>query len=112
MPKKRLLASLAVAAGLGIGGLAGVIVGVPAIAGAQTTTTVPSTEEPSTPTTPTTPDAPETPGRPAPDGTRGDGNCPEKDRESDGSGGASTGASADAAFRRGPGGQGGVVTNL
>jgi hypothetical protein len=108
MPKKRLLASLALAAGLGIGGLAGVIVGVPTIAGAQTTTTVPSTEDSAPPATPATP---ETPGRPAPDGTHDDTNCPNMGSQSDGAG-ASTGASGDAVFRRGPGGRGGGVTSL
>ncbi len=85
MPRKRLLASLAVVTGLGIGGLAGAVVGIPTVAGAQTTTTVPPTEDPAAPATP--------------DGARPRGeNCPDKDGESDGS----TGPSADAAgFGRG-----------
>jgi hypothetical protein len=117
MPKKRLLASLAVAAGLGIGGLAGVIVGVPTIAGAQTTTTVPSTEDPAPPATPDSPDTPGTPGTPGTPadpgrGRGGDGNCPDKDAESDDGTGASTGGSADAVFRGGPGGRGGGATSL
>ena len=102
MPKKRLLASLAVAAGLGAGGLAGVIVGVPTVAGAQTTTTVPPTETPATPDTPAAPDRP----------PHDDANCPNMGGESDGTG-SGTGAAADGAvFRRGPGSRGGGATSL
>ena len=59
MAKKNLVASLALAGGLVVGGAAGLILGVPGVSGAQTTT-VPS----SPPTTPapggsqTTPDHP------------------------------------------------------
>lgn len=71
--KKRLIASMALAAGLAAGGVAGFVLGVPGVSGAQTTTTVPDA-----PTT-TVPDSGDTtPDRPA----RGDGkNCPEKDGE-------------------------------
>jgi len=105
MPKKRLLASLAVAAGLGVGGVAGVILGVPAVSAAQTTT-VPPTEDPATPATPDSPATPAAPDGTSPDGARPDrAGCPDKDGESDGSiapGGATSGDAA--IFRRGPGG--------
>jgi hypothetical protein len=101
MPKKRLLASLAIVAGLGVGGLAGVVVGIPTVAGAQTTTTVPPTGDPATPATPAEP------GTPDPTRPRGE-NCPDKGGESDGA----TGSSADAAvLHRGPGIRGGAATS-
>ncbi len=105
MRKRRLMSSLALAAGLGIGGLAGVVLGVPGVSAAQTTTTVPSAEDPGTPATPATPDAPAD--RPPHD----DANCPNMGGESDGSGaGTSTdgGAAAAAGFHRGP--RGGAPT--
>ncbi len=73
MGKRRLLTGLAVAAGLGIGGLAGVIVGVPSVSAAQTTTTVPSAEDPA-PTTPADPGAEAPADRPPRDGE----DCPDK----------------------------------
>lgn len=83
---KKLLASAAVAAGLLGGGVVGLVLGVPGVSGAQTTTV------PDAPTT-TVPDggAP-TPDRPA----RGDGeHCPEKD---------GAGAGTNLNLRRGGGG--------
>ena len=75
---KKLLASAAIAAGLLGGGVVGVVLGVPGVSGAQTTTVpdAPSTTEPDG-------------GAPAPDRpARGDReHCPEKD----GAGGAGTG---------------------
>ena len=67
---KKLIASAAIAAGLLGGGVVGLVLGVPGVSGAQTTTV------PDTPTT-TVPDD----GGTAPDrAPRGDGeNCPEKD---------------------------------
>ncbi|MEA2717791.1 MAG: hypothetical protein QOI99_2108 [Actinomycetota bacterium] len=111
MRKKRLLASLAVAAGLGLGGLAGVIVGVPTVAGAQTTT-VPPTTDPATPATPAAPGTPATPDRPPHDSA----NCPNMGGSSDGTGssnGSSSGTSASAAvYHHGPGSRGGATTSL
>jgi hypothetical protein len=68
---KKLLASAAIAAGLLGGGVAGLVLGVPGVSGAQTTTV------PETPNTTVAPDDEgTTPDRPA----RGDReNCPEKD---------------------------------
>ena len=67
---KKFLASAAVAAGLLGGGMVGVILGVPGVSGAQTTTV------PESPNTTVAPDDGTTPDRPA----RGDReNCPEKD---------------------------------
>ena len=103
MRKRRLMSSLAVAAGLGIGGLAGVVLGVPGVSAAQTTTTAPAAEDPGTTTAPATPDAPA-------DRPPHDENCPNMGGESDGTGsnrGAGAGAEA-AGFHRGP--RGGVVT--
>ncbi len=80
MRKRRLMSSLAVAAGLGIGGLAGVVLGVPGVSAAQTTTTTPAAEDPGTTTAPATPDAPAD--RPPKD----DENCPNMGGESDGTG--------------------------
>ena len=103
MRKKRLLSSLALVAGLGIGGLAGVVLGVPGVSAAQTTTTVPEAGEPA-PTTPANPDAPAD--RPRHE----DGDCPNMGGESDGTGSSTSGAAAAeaAGFRRGP--RGGVAT--
>ena len=90
MAKKRLLASMALTAGLLGGGAAGLILGVPSVSGAQTTvpdqpgTTVPGDEG-------TAPDH-------APRGDRE--NCPDKEGEApSGSSGSNTG------LRRGPGGR-------
>jgi len=105
MRKRRLMSSLAVAAGLGIGGLAGVVLGVPGASAAQTTTTTPAAEDPGTTTAPATPDAPAD--RPPKD----DENCPNMGGESDGAGSSTRGTAADGAeagFHRGP--RGGVVT--
>ena len=102
MRKRRLMSSLAVAAGLGIGGLAGVVLGVPGVSAAQTTTTTPPAADPGTPAAPATPDTPAMP--------HDKGNCPNMGG-SDGTGPATSGAAADATatgFRRGP--RGGVVT--
>ncbi|HEX2048272.1 MAG TPA: hypothetical protein VHF27_10930 [Acidimicrobiales bacterium] len=78
MARKKLLASLALTAGLLGGGAAGLILGVPSVSGAQTT-------------------APDQ----APRGDRE--NCPDKEgTEGRAPGGPS---SSDAAFRRGPGGR-------
>ena len=102
MRKKRLMSSLAVAAGLGIGGLAGVVLGAPGVSAAQTTTTTPTAEDPGT-TAPATPDAPAD--RPPKD----DENCPNMGGESDGTGSSFRGGPAEqAGFHRGP--RGGVVT--
>ncbi len=106
MRKRRLMSSLAVAAGLGIGGLAGVILGVPGVSAAQTTTTVPEAGDPA-PTTPATPDAPAD--RPSGE----DKDCPNMGGESDGAGAGAKGTSADpaaAAFHRGPRGGGAIRT--
>ena len=68
---KKLLASAAIAAGLLGGGVVGVVLGVPGVSGAQTTTV------PDSPNTTVAPDdGTTTPDRPA----RGDReNCPDKD---------------------------------
>ena len=72
---KKLLASAAIAAGLLGGGVVGVVLGVPGVSGAQTTTV------PDSPTTSVPDDGTPTPDRPA----RGDWeNCPDKE----GTGGA------------------------
>lgn len=89
---KKLLASAAIAAGLLGGGVVGLVLGVPGVSGAQTTTV------PDAPST-TVPDGgTPTPDRPA----RGDGeHCPEKD----GAGaGAGTGTGTNLNLRRGGGG--------
>ena len=84
---KKFFASAALAAGLLGRGVAGLVLGVPGVSAAQTTTV------PDAPTT-TVPDAPN-----APDAPRGDReNCPEKD----GSGGTE-GSNTNLSFRRGPG---------
>jgi hypothetical protein len=57
MPKKRLLAAAAMTASLGVGGLAGFVLGAPGVSSAQTATTTPSTAAPST-TAPGTGSAP------------------------------------------------------
>jgi len=94
--KRKLLASVAVAGGLAIGGVTGLVLGVPGVSGAQTTTV------PDAPTT-TVPDS----GQPAPDRpARGDGeNCPDKPAA--GTEGSSTGAAtnASAGFRGRGGGR-------
>jgi hypothetical protein len=97
---KKFLASAAVAAGLLGGGVVGVILGVPGVSGAQTTTV------PESPNTTVAPDDGTTPDRPP----RGDGeNCPEKDgaegtRPAPGSGtGTGTGTNLSLRQARGPG---------
>jgi len=68
MAKKKLLTSVALSLGLLVGGAAGVILGVPGVSGAQTTTV------PDSPST-TTPGGPQT----APDQAPADDrNCPDK----------------------------------
>ena len=100
MAKKRLLASVALTAGLLGGGVAGVILGVPGVSGAQTTTTVP--DQPGT----TVPDdgtrAPER----APRGDKED--CPEKEGRTEGQAPGRpvpNGSSTNAGFGRGAGGR-------
>jgi len=96
MRRKRLLASLAVVAGLGIGGVAGVILAVPGISAAQTTTDPPATTVP--PTTVPPAEDPTAPGPADRDRAKGDGSgCPDKDGEADGSG-SSAGTSDEDAF--------------
>jgi hypothetical protein len=91
---KKFLASAAVAAGLIGGGVAGVILGVPAVSGAQTTT-VPDSPSTSAP-------APD-PGQTSPDRPHHDGNCPNMGGNRSGEAPAS-GTSANISFRRGGGG--------
>ena len=96
---KKLLASAAIAAGLVGGGVVGVVLGVPGVSGAQTTTV------PDAPSTAPAPDnGTQTPDRPP----RGDGeNCPHMD----GGGGApapngsGTGAGTNLSLRRTGGGR-------
>ena len=85
---KKLLASAAIAAGLLGGGVVGMVLGVPGVSGAQTTTV------PDSPPTTVAPDG----GTPTPDRPpRGDGeNCPEKD-------GAGTGTNLNLRPARGSG---------
>lgn len=97
---KKLLASAAIAAGLVGGGVVGVVLGVPGVSGAQTTT-VP--DAPST-TAPAPDNGTQTPDRPP----RGDGeNCPHMN----GGGGApapngsGTGAGTNLSLRRTGGGR-------
>jgi hypothetical protein len=96
MAKKRLLASVALTAGLLGGGVAGVILGVPGVSGAQTTTTVP--DQPGT----TVPDD-------ATRAPRGDKeNCPEKEGGTEGRAPGRpvpNGSSTNAGFGRGAGGR-------
>lgn len=99
---KKFIVSAAVAAGLLGGGVVGLVLGVPGVSGAQTTTV------PGAPTT-TAPDsgAEVKPDRPA----RADGeHCPEKDgvarKAPDGS--SAGGTSTNLNLRRGPGGAGRV----
>jgi len=92
MAKKRLLASVALTAGLLGGGVAGVILGVPGVSGAQTTTTVPEAGAP----------APER----APRGDKED--CPEKEGGTEGQAPGRpvpNGSSTNAGFGRGAGGR-------
>ena len=93
MAKKKLLASLALTAGLLGGGAAGLILGVPGVSGAQTTV-------PDQPTTTVPYDGATAPDRPA----RGDReNCPDKEGTD---GQAPSGSSnSNAGFGRGPGGR-------
>jgi hypothetical protein len=65
---KKLMASVAIAAGLLGGGVAGVVLGVPGVSGAQTTTV------PDAPSTPAPDQGQTNPDRPP----RGDGDCPGK----------------------------------
>ena len=72
---KKLLASAAIAAGLLGGGVVGLVLGVPGVSGAQTTTV------PESPNTTVAPDDGTAPDRPA----RGDGeNCPDKEGGAEG----------------------------
>jgi hypothetical protein len=84
---KKFLASAAIAAGLIGGGVVGVVLGVPGVSGAQTTTV---------------PESPDTsPDRPA----RGDGeNCPEKDGATPAPNGSGTGTGTNLSLRRTGGG--------
>ena len=89
---KKLIASAAIAAGLLGGGVVGLVLGVPGVSGAQTTTV------PDAPST-TVPDSGEAPDRPA----RGDReNCPDKEGDHAPAEGSSA---TNAGFRRGPGGR-------
>lgn len=95
---KKFLASAAIAAGLLGGGVAGFVLGVPGVSGAQTTTV------PESPPTTTAP-APGEADRP----TRGDReNCPDKDGAEGSPPGASTGGSTTDLRLRGGGGGGRV----
>ncbi len=94
MARKRLLAALALSAGLLGGGAAGLILGVPGVSGAQTTTV------PDQPTTTVPDDGSTAPDR-APRGDRE--NCPDKEG-TDGQA-PSGSSSSNAGFRRGPGGR-------
>ena len=94
MAKKKLIASMALTAGLLGGGAAGLILGVPGVTGAQTTT-VP--EQPGN----TVPDDGDTVPDRAPRGDRE--NCPDKEGTD---GQAPSGPpSSNAGFRRGAGGR-------
>ena len=86
MAKKKLLASVALAAGLLGGGVAGLILGVPGVSSAQTTT-APD-------------DGAQAPER-APRGDGGRENCPDKEGGTEGE--APSGSSANAGFGRGAG---------
>jgi hypothetical protein len=95
---KKLLATVAIAAGLIGGGVVGVVLGAPGVSGAQTTTVpdAPTTTAPAPDSGQTTPDRP----------ARGDReNCPEKD----GTGatpapnGSGTGTGTNLSLRRGAG---------
>jgi len=96
MAKNKLIASIAITAGLLGGGAAGVVLGIPGVSGAQTTT------------------VPNAPSTTAPDGTNPDvgKNCPHKggtDGTTPGSGtsGTSTGGSVgNVGFHSGHGGGG------
>lgn len=92
MAKKKLLASMALTAGLLGGGAAGLILGVPGVSGAQTTTV------PDQPTTTVPGDEGTAPER-AP-GNRE--NCPDNEGTE---GQAPASSSSNAGFRRGPGGR-------
>ena len=93
---KKFLASAAIAAGLIGGGVVGMVLGVPGVSGAQTTT-VP--ESPNT--TPAPDDGTPAPDRPA----RGDReNCPEKDGATPAPNGSGTGAGTNLSLRRTGGG--------
>jgi hypothetical protein len=93
MAKKKLLTSMALTAGLLGGGAAGLILGVPSVSGAQTTTV------PDQPATTVPGDEGTAPDR-AP---RGDGeNCPDKEGTE---GEAPASSSTNAGFRGGPGGR-------
>ena len=89
MAKKRLLASMALTAGLLGGGAAGLILGVPSVSGAQTVPDQPSTTVAGDEGT-----APDQ----APRGDRE--NCPDKEGEVPGGS-----SSSNTGFRRGPGGR-------
>ena len=93
---KKLLASAAIAAGLLGGGVVGLVLGVPGVSGAQTTTV------PDPPATTVAPDD----GTPRPDRPpRGDGeNCPEKDGATPAPNGSGTGTGTNLNLRRTGGG--------
>lgn len=97
MAKKKLLASIALTAGLLGGGAAGFVLGVPGVSGAQTTTTAPDQPSTSVPN-----DGSTAPDRPP----RADGrNCPDKGGTApDGSQPAPSGSSnSNTGFHRGAG---------
>lgn len=106
MANKRLLASAALAAGLLGGGVAGVILGVPGVSSAQTTT-VPNAPNQQAPGTTVPNDGQQAPsgaphdGKNCPHMGSKDGGAPDANRASRGSGGAPS--SPNAGFRQGPG---------
>ncbi|HTJ73763.1 MAG TPA: hypothetical protein VL337_00205 [Acidimicrobiales bacterium] len=98
MAKNKLLASVALAGGLAVGGAAGLILGVPGVSGAQTTTV------PSGPSTTAPGGSQTTPDRPH------DGNCPNMGGQG-GQGGTTgqapaSGAATNTGFRHGGWGAG------
>ena len=100
---KKFLASAAIAAGLVGGGVVGVVLGVPGVSGAQTTT---APDAPST-TAPAPDNGTQTPNRPP----RGDGeNCPHMDGAGGGvpapnGSGTGTGTGTNLSLRRTGGGR-------
>ncbi len=98
MAKKKLLASMALTAGLLGGGAAGLILGVPSMSGAQTTTLPDNpgivSDQPSTTVSGGEGTAPDE----APRGGRE--SCPDKEGE-----GRSGSSSSNTGFRQGPGGR-------
>jgi hypothetical protein len=95
MAKNKLLASVALAGGLAVGGAAGLILGVPGVSGAQTTTV------PSGPSTTAPGGSQTTPDRPH------DGNCPNMGGQGGTPGQApASGAATNTGFRHGGRGAG------